>query len=295
VIAGAAAGAAAMVTPTRGAYAMLAAAPAFLIGGRRSEAIAYLAGAAVVPIGLVVYLLANQSFGAAFYDVVLFTLQRYSSIQSVPFGRGANPQNFPFECLFPFLALLALAISARDWRAFFRDGSLRTCLAFAVAGFAGCFPRPDLAHINFVTPLALPLLTACLTRLALPLRPIYRRVALGALFALFIVPTLVFGAESLIALQEEIFRAPRGSVALRKLPGASEMMTRIAASPMGDAYFFYPHMPLLPFLTSREHVSKHDLFTAGYTLPSQYREVCRSVMREAAWVVIERSGRIPSS
>ena len=71
--------------------------------------------------------------------------------------------------------------------------------------------------------------------------------------------------------------------------GAVKMISRLTAAPPGDAYFVYPYMPLLPFLVDREHVSKYDILIPGYTLPSQYHDACLSVMREAEWLVINRS------
>src|SRR3984885_10969130 len=65
----------------------------------------------------------------------------------------------------------------------------------------------------------------------------------------------------------------------------SELATR--ALPAGDKYFFYPFMPTMPFLTVREDVSIYDVFTPGYTLPSQYREACIAVLRHADWVVVD--------
>ena len=65
------------------------------------------------------------------------------------------------------------------------------------------------------------------------------------------------------------------------------MIARIAALPAGDRYFFYPFMPTMPFLTVREDVSRFDVFTPGYTLPSQYREACIAVLRHADWVVVD--------
>jgi hypothetical protein len=47
-------------------------------------------------------------------------------------------------------------------------------------------------------------------------------------------------------------------------------------------------MLMLSFLTTREQVSKYEIFTPGYTLPSQYQDACISVMRHASWVVINR-------
>ena len=45
---------------------------------------------------------------------------------------------------------------------------------------------------------------------------------------------------------------------------------------------------MLPFLTGREHVSKYDIFVPEYTTPAQYQEACRSVIRDASWVVVDR-------
>ncbi len=44
-------------------------------------------------------------------------------------------------------------------------GRNKACIAFGLAGFVGCFPRPDITHIAFAAPLALPLLACCMTRL----------------------------------------------------------------------------------------------------------------------------------
>src|SRR6266705_966727 len=71
------------------------------------------------------------------------------------------------------------------------------------------------------------------------------------------------------------------------------MLMRLAALPSGDGYFFYPYMPMLPFLSAREHISKYDVFIPGYNLPSQYQDACVSVMRHASWVVIDRKRTDP--
>ena len=96
------------------------------------------------------------------------------------------------------------------------------------------------------------------------------------------------------ALRGEIVPTPRGGVAFFGQPGAPELLARIAATPSGDAYFFYPLVSMLPFLAAREQVSKYDVFMPGYTLPSQYQDACISVMRHASWVVIDRRGTDPN-
>jgi hypothetical protein len=86
--AGIAAGAAVMVTPHRGALAMLAAGTAFLnLRRHRVELMAYVLGSAVIPICLVAYVIGHNALRAAFDDVILFTATRYGSVNlGVPFG-----------------------------------------------------------------------------------------------------------------------------------------------------------------------------------------------------------------
>ena len=89
IIAGLAAGAAGMITPTRGALAVIASVMAFIDLQRNlKEAILFLLAVAVVPICLVVYVASEGTLTTSFNDVVLFTLAHYASIQSVPFASG---------------------------------------------------------------------------------------------------------------------------------------------------------------------------------------------------------------
>ena len=286
LIAGVAAGAAVMVTPTRGAFAMLAAATAFLNLRRyRAELMAYVLGSALIPISLVAYLIGHGALAAAFDDVVLFTAKQYMSIAPVPFGLGASIYQ---KLLFPLAALVALLACVHDRHKWFHDRMLRTCAAFGLAGFAGCFPRPDGPHIGFAAPLVCPLLAYSINRLTRPWPAKYRYAAAALAIASFIPAARWFWWTTHAAVYTEVVSMPRGRVSL--VPsGALELVERIAATPSDDAYFFYPYMPMLPFLTARRHVSKYDVFTPDYTLPSQYQEACVSVMRNASWIVIDRN------
>ena len=291
LIAGVAAGTAAMVTPHRGALAMLAALTAFLnLRRHRAQLIAYVLGCALAPAGLLAYVVGHHALAAAFDDVIRFTAERYAPIQSVPFGYEG--QNLPLQYLFQLAALLTLLVCARDWRTCLRDHLLWPCAAFALAGFVGCFPRPDIAHIGFAAPLACPLLACCMTRLTQRWRPAWWRyrylVVVVVVIGLCARPAVYFLRKSQAALRVEIVPTPRGGVAFFGAPGVPELLARIAATPSGDAYFFYPYLSILAFLTAREQVSKYDLFMPGYTLPSQYQDACISVMRHASWVVIDR-------
>jgi hypothetical protein len=289
LIAGLAAGAAAMVTPTRGGLAMLAAATSFVdTRHQRTGLIAYALGSALIPICLLVYVIAQGAFAAAFDDVILFTATRYTSVASVPFGYLADDQNRPLKYLFPLVALLALVTCARDWRTSLHDRLFRSCVAFGLAGFIGCFPRPDMAHIAFAAPLACPLLTYCTNRIVASWSRKYRYALVALVISLGIPSAAVFSYFAYAAMREELVPTPRGRV--KFLNNATrELMARIAATPSPDRYFFYPYMPMLPFLTAREHASKYDIFIPGYTTPSQYHEACISALRHASWLVIDRN------
>jgi hypothetical protein len=296
LIAGAAAGTAAMLTPTRGALAMLAAITAFLNLRRdRTQLIAYLLGGAVVPAGLLIYVVSNQTLAAAFDDVIRFTAARYASIQGVPFGSFSDAQNLPLKYLFPLAALVTLLVGVREWRTCLRDRLLRSCIAFGLAGFVGCFPRPDITHIAFAAPLALPLLACCMTRLTQRWHQIYRYVVAAVMTGLCAPCAVSFLWISQIGLRGQVVQTPRGGVVFFGQPGVPELLARIAATPSGDAYFFYPYMPMLPFLAAREDVSGYDIFAPGYTQPSQYQNACISVMQRASWVVIDRKWTDPNT
>jgi hypothetical protein len=113
-------------------------------------------------------------------------------------------------------------------------------------------------------------------------------VVAGVVIGLCVPSAIYFLQISQEALRAEIVPTPRGGVAFFFGRPSPRLLAQIAATPAGDAYFFYPSMLMLSFLTGREQVSKYDLFTPGYTLPSQYQDACISVMRHASWVVIDR-------
>ena len=200
--------------------------------------------------------------------------------------------NRPLKYVFQITATLTLVVCAYDWRASLSDSRLRLCAAFAIAGFLSCFPRPDIVRISSSAPLTLPLLAFCLTRLTQSWRPAYRYAGAAVMIVLCLPCANAFRRTAREALSAEVVPTPRGSVALlgpfTSHRGFPELLASVAATPHGDAYFFYPHDAILPFLTGREHVSKYDLLVPGYTTPAQYEEACRTVMRHASWLVVDR-------
>jgi hypothetical protein len=215
------------------------------------------------------------------------------SVAGVPFGYFVEDQNRPLKYLFPLVALLALITFVRDWRASLRDRLFRACAAFGLAGIIGCFPRADIAHISFVTPLVCPLLTYCTRQILLPLRSMYR-YALVTLVIILCIPSIgAFSVGAYTALHGKIIETPRGRVTVLNNE-VGNLIARIVATPPADPYFFYPRLALLPFLTGREHVSKYDILIPTYSYPSQYQDACISAMRRASWLVIDRTWTTPN-
>jgi hypothetical protein len=293
LIAGAAAGATGMFVPHWGALTVLAALAAFLnLRQTREHLIIYALGCAIAPLAVFAYLLEQHTVALAFDDVILFTAAHYSSVNTVPFGFRGVALNSPLRFVFALVSLLTLLVYEYDRRACLRDRRLWLCAAFALAGFLGCYPRPDMVHISYSVPLALPLLAFCMTRLRQSWGPAYRYTSAALLIGLCALSALHYQLLARQTLRTEIVQTPRGDVALygayTAQRGVPELLANIAATPSGDAYFFYPYDAMLPFLTGREQVSKYELFQPGYTTPAQYTEACRSVMRRASWVVVDQ-------
>jgi hypothetical protein len=202
-------------------------------------------------------------------------------------------QTYPVVSLFPLTGLLTVVACAIGGRTCLSDRRLQLCIAFAIAGFIGCFPRPDTGRIAFATPLALPLFAYCCVNLVQHCRPIVAAILLEVLILLFLPSVLTYRFVAHAALHPPLTQTPRGAVALIGQPGAADMLERVAGMPPGGSYFFYPYLPLMSFLTGREQVSKYDIFTPGYTLPSQYQEACGAVMQRANWIVIDRQWTDP--
>jgi len=229
------------------------------------------------------YLAWNGALSAAFQDVIVFTMTRYSASAVVPFGLWAS---FTLKYLYPLATGLAILTCILARHSFLKDRVLRTCIAFGLAGFIGSFPRPDQFHLSVTAPLVAPLLAYCLRQLTEPLLPLYRYAVLAVAIAFFAPATYAFKAQSWPARHGMITPTPRGG-AIFALFGAPRLVARIAAAPSRDKYFFYPFEPMLAFLTGRAQVSKYDGLMPGYSTPLQYQEACSSVMREADWVVLD--------
>jgi hypothetical protein len=288
ILAGLAGGAATMTTPTRGALALMAGLLA-LTDGRRFNATAlthYVGAAAVLPALFTVYLAFQGALGPAFDSVVVYPALHYADIQSVPYGFGADAQNMPLNFIFPVAAYLAMVHVARDWRVALRDRTLHVCSAFALAAFAGLLVRPDTAHIAFAAPLVVPLILYSGRRFLTAFRSL-QFATMAAVVFVMALPTAILLMKAYLVIRTPVIETPRGGVRFVR-EDAKLIIRRVADLPVDSTIFYYPHEPLLAFLTARGHPSKLDIFVPNYTTPNQFEEECRAVMRSADWVVIDQ-------
>ncbi len=297
-VAGLASGTSAMMVETCGTWALLATATAFLWpGGRRSSLAFYALGCVTVPLALLLYLASIGSIPSALDDIILWTVAHYASIQIVHFGKGVGPMSFPLALFFPACAVLWLFAFQGPWKWLAGNRELLVCSAYAIAGFAGSFPRPDVDHIAFNVPLGLPIFTYCFVRVreraSLPSRMIAGIAGVVAFLGVG-VPVLMAEFQAVVAFGAPVVTTPRGRVAVVRPPGldvlggVDEIIARIGQTPQAEGFYFFPSDSTLAFLSARKDVSPIDYVVPYYTTPSQYRAVCRSVMQSASWTVMDR-------
>ena len=288
--AGLAGGMAAMITPTRGALSCLAAlAMPDWRSSWRSTTVSLAIGMATVPLLALLYLIATDSLGAAASDVIGWTGSRYADIQAVPWGAFSSRLSRPLVYVFPMAGILLLVALASERSDRDRSATLRVAVAFAFAGFIGCFPRPDSMHIAANIPLALPLVGRCLARLARQAAPAVRVAVATAIATQVIAPAIIFARLVDDARGIPMTQTPRGRVKLIREDGLPEMMALVAKLPAGDGMMFYPNLPMMPFLTDRRHIARLDVFFPQYTTAAQYRAACFDTVAGARWLVIDRA------
>src|SRR5262249_19629676 len=151
------AGTAAMITQTRGGFLCFAVIGVVLtLPSARARLVSTIAGIAVVPTAMILYLAARGALGAAFNDVVWFPAGHYAGIQAVPFGSFATLADATSVTLFPITLVLAGVAFALKRIALWHEPRFRASLALAIVGLLGAYPRPDTAHIMFTVPLVSP-------------------------------------------------------------------------------------------------------------------------------------------
>jgi hypothetical protein len=297
------ASAAAMVTQTRGALLCLAIVGVLLTLPRaRAPLVSAIAGIALPPAAMLLYLAAQGALAPAFDDVIRYPARHYAGIQPVAFGAWVSAQNWVLVALFPLTFVLAGATFGVERAAVWREPRFRASLALATVGLLGLYPRPDATHIGFTVPLACPLFALVTTDLLGRLgRPARRGVA--ALLIGLCLPG-IGGALEMVAVAHRgrtVVTAQGRIVAggdLRRDDVAAldlaALVAQVDRAPRDDGFFFYPFSPMLPYLTGRRHVAALDVMTPGYTTAAQFGETCARVVRDARWVVIDRYWSDPS-
>jgi hypothetical protein len=289
-LAGVAAGIAAVITSTRGVYAIVAVLATFVeIRRFRPQLFAAFVGSLVVPVLCLLYIILNGEFDPAYDDIVRFTLSSYSSIQGMSWGEHYSWLNGTKD-LFPAVALLALLTIIISGRKVLGDPAFRCCVFFAMAGFVGVFPRPDIPHIRGDLPLLLPLIAYCWPSLVIGKWPLLVRYAAFAVFALiFAQATAPFVRDAWFALRAPSVETAVGPVKLMsgEKHGGEEMIQFVQSRPASDKFLFYPYLPMVPYLTQREEVPPLDLTTPEYTKTHQYFDLCMAATSQASWVIVD--------
>lgn len=293
------AGAAAMITQTRGAFLCVAILTVlFTLPSARARLASAVAGIALVPTAMIFYLTAWGALAEAFDDVIRYPARHYAGIQTVPFGSFGTLADAVPVAFYPVTFVLASLVLTLGRVAMWREPRFRASLALAIVGLLGAYPRPDIAHINFTVPLAGPLFALVATDL---LGRLGRR-ARAAVGALLIGLCLVAVGYALytkrVAVVGPLRAVPtaRGLVVRRHNVWTDDFAALVAevdSVPPGEAFFFYPFGPMLPYLTGRRHVAALDVMTPGYTTVEEFRETCARVVHEARWVVIDRNWSDP--
>ncbi|WP_294537589.1 glycosyltransferase family 39 protein [uncultured Rhodoblastus sp.] len=286
-LAGLAASAAALVTTSRGGLAVVAGLLSILSRRSVKDVLIYAAGGAALLFAVVGFLWSQGSLGPAIDQVIVWTFHNYSQIQGMPFGAFLDIQHLFTVAVFPLVAVLLAVAIAREGFGLLRRPHWIAASWFALAGFLGCFPRPDTAHITFGMVLALPLLCA-LVSVLLPQR--WTSLAACAFVLIAIVLPFKQLLHSIDWVTHASSRDTRAGRVLAIPPnGMLQLIERLDTLPKQDSVFFYPFGPMVPYLTGRHHPARLDLLMPQFNTPSQFDQTCREIMAGAQWVVDDRN------
>lgn len=294
------AGLAVTVTHTRGTLLCACILAAWVtMAAARSRLSTLIAGMAVGPIAVLSYVIFTGALGKAAEDLIWFASQRYPRVQYVPFATFATWLDAVTVAVFPAAVLLTAATFAmKAHAAVWRDSRGRVALALALVGLLGSLPRPDIVHLNFAAPLACPLVALGVTAVAGRLREMVRITV-----TLLVIGLCVAGVGyatkrrmDVMAGPLEVIATPRGAIVRRPDPWTTDfalLMWHLDRLPVRDPVFFYPYLPMLPYLTARPSVGPLDFMLPGYTTPEQFGEMCTRVVHGAQWLVLDRSWSDP--
>ncbi len=210
----------------------------------------------------------------------------------MPFGAFATLADAGVVAFFPLTFLLAAVAGAlRCWR----TPEFRVAVVLAVVGLIGAYPLTRHASPGLRRPARGPLF-AVATSEVLGARGAAARVVVGVLVIAAFAWHIGYGVvrRAIIAsrpVQTIVTQRGRAESPQSIWAGdVASLVTGIASQTPGDArFFFYPYLPMLPYLTARRHVGHLDVVLPGYTTAAQYRTACAEVIDQAQWVVIDRN------
>jgi len=236
---------------------------------------------------LVVRVYAEGALAAAVDDVILYPASQYAGIQSVAFGRGALVYDLSLVGVFPMVFLITGAVLMKQGGSLWRDPRFRVSLGLALVGLLGSYPRPDRIHISFTAALACPLFALA----AAQIRGVARIAGGAVLVGVGLMGVIGAMATSLVVSRLPVVVTARGPIKPSPNLEAPELATLVGeidkVSP-GNAFFFYPYDPLLPYLTGRRHAAAVDVMIPGFTDAEHFRGTCVQVAADVQWVVIDR-------
>jgi len=109
---------------------------------------------AIAPAAAFGYLAMAGALGDAIHEAVIFTLQRYSAIGSVPYGAFASLANVGIVVFIPVTLLLsAITMRSELWA----TPHARVSFVLAIVALISAYPRPDAPHLTYALPLATPM------------------------------------------------------------------------------------------------------------------------------------------
>lgn len=291
-LAGLAASAATLVTTHRGGLVVVAGLISLLPRRSAKALFIYTGSGASLLFAIFCFLWSQGAIGPAFDQVIVYATHSYVQVQSVKFGAFVDVQTLLAVAAFPLIVCLMVVAVCRDGIGLLRRPHWGAASLFALAGFLGCFPRPDAVHISFCVVLALPLLCG-LFAVLLP------KGWTGLVPYALAIATLAIPLTQLLMIANRVSRAPStethaGRVLDVTQDGVLGLIDRLNTLQPQDSVYFYPYDPLLPFLTGRRHPARYDILLPQYSTPSQYNETCLEVMAKAQWVVFDLGVSRPS-
>ena len=291
LLAGAAAGYAAWITPSMLALPIVISIWLLLQSSERARALPFLGGIALVSAIAASWLAANRAL-LPMVEHLLWTSRNYSEANrfaygGIPGGYGtlfkdaAGAEYIPRAIVVFFVALPALLPPlALVWLAPKHRSRLMILLVVcAGALLVSCLPRWDLDHLEYVEPLFLILAGTLLTRILPPRASAIAAVPFAAAAGLFVV--VAAAGQWRLAPLETKRGFVQGSAA--DVAQIEKMLTPL---PAGDGVYVYSYLPTFYFFTDAMNPTRYSYLQPGMMTDSDETSVLTDLQRQPpSWVI----------